>query len=57
MCVYFRIHYVHFYFGIICHIHLAITRFLFLFFFVVVVVPLEHCRANSALPPRQLQYL
>jgi len=33
ICVYFRIRYVHFYFGIICHIHLAITRFLFLFFF------------------------
>lgn len=61
ICVYFRIHYVHFYFDIICHIHLAITFFLlllflyFLFFFFP--VPLEHCRANSALPPRQLQYI
>lgn len=29
VCVYYRIHYVHFYFGVVCHFHLAITRFLF----------------------------
>lgn len=39
ICVYSRIHYVHFYFGIICHqFHLAITRFLFLFLFFFVCV-------------------
>lgn len=27
VCVYYRIHYVHFYFGVACHFHLAITRF------------------------------